>query len=196
MKNSRLLLVDDDGVALATFGKGLRDAGYSVNLAHSGEEALQLVTVEVPDLVILDMRMPGLSGIETAKRLGDLDIPVIFISAYNEEESVQGAVKEGALGYLVKPIDVSHAIPTIESALQRAYEFNDLRHTKNRLNNALETGNIVNVVVGMLMERHQLERKDAYELLRQKARSEQRKVKDVAEEWMTAWNTINQLTQK
>ena len=196
MKKSRLLLVDDDGVALATFGKGLKDAGYAVSLAHSGEEALRLVTVDMPDLAILDMRMPGLSGIETASQLSELEIPIIFISAYDDEEYVQGAVKGGALGYLLKPIDVPHAIPTIESALQRAHEFDDLRKTESRLSGALETGNVVNIVVGMLMERHQLARQEAYELLRSKARSEQRKVREVAEEWMAAWHTVNQFMRK
>lgn len=191
MKSARLLLADDDGVSLATFGKGLEGEGYQVRVAHSGEEALQLASEEAPDLAILDMRMPGLSGIETARELGKLGVPVIFISAYDDEEYVQGAVREGAMGYLLKPIDVLEAIPTIESALERARELNDLKVMESRLNNALDTGNIVNVAVGMLMERYRIEKPDAFDLLRRRARSEQRKVRDVAEEIMSAWATVN-----
>lgn len=191
MKSARLLLADDDGVSLATFGKGLEEEGYQVRVAHSGEEALQLASEEAPDLAILDMRMPGLSGVETARELGKLDVSVIFISAYDDEEYVQGAVREGALGYLLKPLGVSEAIPTIESALERAGELDGLKATESRLNNALDTGNIVNVVVGMLMERHRIEKSDAFDMLRRQARSEQRKVRDVAEEIMAAWATIN-----
>lgn len=194
MKSAGLLLADDDGVSLATFGKGLEDEGYQVRVAHSGEEALELASEEAPDLAILDMRMPGLSGIETARELGKLGVSVIFISAYDDEEYVQGAIREGALGYLLKPLGVSEAIPTIESALERADELDGLKATKSRLNNALDTGNIVNVAVGMLMERHRIEKSAAFDLLRRQARSEQRKVRDVAEEIMTAWATINRFT--
>ena len=118
---ARLLLVDDDGIVLATFGRGLKDAGYAVSIADNGEEGLRIASKEPPvDLAILDMRMPGLSGIETAHGLKQLGIPSIFLSAYDDEACVKQAVAGGALGYLVKPVDVEKAIPTIEAALKRA----------------------------------------------------------------------------
>ncbi|VAW64930.1 hypothetical protein MNBD_GAMMA11-1212, partial [hydrothermal vent metagenome] len=154
MKAKKILLVDDDGLVLSTFGKGLKDNGYRVSMVDSGEQAVRLVRNESSfDLAILDMRMPGLSGIETAKVLAQFNVPVIFLSAYDDEADVKQAVTEGALAYLVKPIDVEKAVPTIETALQRAMEIRVLRDTEIRLDSALETGNLVNVVVGILMER-------------------------------------------
>ncbi len=195
MKTKKLLLVDDDGLILATFGKGLKDIGYEVSLAYNGEQALRLAANEpLPDLAILETRMPGQSGLETAQGLRHLGIPSIFLSAYNDETCVKQAIAEGALGYLVKPVDVAKVIPTIETALKRAQEIQQLHDTNRRLDGALETGNLVNVVVGMLMERHHLGRQDAFELLRRKARSDRRKVKNVAEDILTAWDTFNQLT--
>lgn len=196
MKAKTLLLVDDDGLVRATFGKELRDAGYRINLADRGDVGLRIAADEAPDLAILDMRMPGLSGIETAHELRQLGIPTIFLSAYDDEEYVQQAIEEGALGYMVKPIDVAKAIPTIEAALERARELSEYAEKEKRLTGALDTGNIVNVVIGILMERHKIHRQDAFELLRGKARSEQRKVKDIAAEMLQAWETFNQLVEK
>ncbi len=194
MEAKKLLLVDDDGLVLATFGKELRDAGYFVRLADCGDEGLRIATQDPqPDLAILDIRMPGMTGIDTAKGLKQLGIPAIFLSAYDDDEYVQQAVTNGALGYMVKPIDVSKAIPTIEAALKRAKDLSEHQETEKRLSGALETGSVVNVVIGMLMERHSLGRQDAFELLRGKARSEQRKVKAVAEEALNAWETFNKL---
>jgi len=194
LKAKKLLLVDDDGLVLATFGKELRDAGYSVSLADRGDEGLRIAAQESPpDLAILDICMPGISGIETAQGLKQLGVPAVFLSAYDDEEYVKQAVDQGALGYMVKPIDVNKAIPTIEAALKRAKDLSYYEETEKRLTGAIETGSIVNVVVGMLMERHKLGRDDAFELLRAKARSEQRKVKSVADEALNAWETFNQL---
>ncbi len=192
MKMKKLLLVDDDGLVLSTFGKGLTDHGYNVVLSDNGEDALKIALKEQPiDLAILDMRMPGMSGIETAQGLKSLGIASIFLSAYNDKEHVKQAIDEGALGYLMKPIDVEKAFPAIESALLRAIEIQKLFDIKHRLDAALETSNQVNVVVGIFMERHRIERQDAFELLRMKARSSRRKVKDIAEEILTAWHTVN-----
>lgn len=194
MKTKKLLLVDDDGLILATFGKGLKDIGYEVSLAYSGEQALRLAGNEPPpDLAILEARMPGQSGLETAQGLKHLGIPSIFLSAYHDEICVKQAVAEGALGYLIKPVSVAQVIPTIETALKRAQEIQQLHEANKRLDGALETGNLVNVVIGMLMERHHLGRQDAFELLRKKARSDRRKVKNVAQDILAAWDTFNQL---
>ena len=192
MTLKKLLLVDDDGLILSTFGKGLSDHGYDVMLMDSGEEAVRVIeNGQDIDLAILDIRMPGLSGIETANLIKAFGVPSIFLSAYDDDEYVKKAVNAGGLGYLVKPVDVARAIPTIESALKRAREMQILLDTKERLDCALETGNQVNVVIGILMERHKLKRQQAFDLLRQNARSNRRKVKDVAQEYLDAWDIIN-----
>ena len=192
IEKSKLLLVDDDSFVLATFGAGLAHAGYEVLQAASGEEGLKLASMSGrPDLAILDMSMPGMSGIETASRLKQMGILSIILSAFADDDLVHKVGTEGALGYLVKPIDVGNAVPAIETALRRAEEMRELHVLNSRLDQALETANVVNVVVGIMMERHRLERQDAFELIRQKARSERRKVREVAKEILGAWDTFN-----
>lgn len=194
MRRKTLLLVDDDGLVLATMGRELRESGYDVLVADDGEKGLALAArTPPPDLAILDIRMPGISGIELAALLRQNGIASIFLTAYDDRTYVEQAIAEGALGYLVKPIDVGRIIPTIETALHRSAELERLREKARRLGSALETGNSVNVAVGMLMEHYRLERSEAYELLRRKARSERRKVKEVADEVMAAWEEIDLL---
>lgn len=188
----RLLLVDDDDLVRATFGKELADRGFEVLLADSGKRGLDIASETLPiDLAILDIRMPEMSGLELAKHLSGLGVPWIFLSAYDDSETVTLATEQGAMGYLVKPIDTSQAIPTIFSAIKRSKEINELVKAESRLSGALETGNLVNVAVGLLMERQKLEKDVAFELIRKKARDQQRKIKDVAQEILSAWEKIN-----
>ncbi len=194
MAQISLLLADDDEIILAVFSKGLRNAGYDVAEARSGEAALAIAAEKPIHLAILDVRMPGLSGIETARKMRELKVPVIFLSAYEGRKIVEAAVAEGALGYIIKPIDVAKVIPTIEAALDRANELKASKDAEDRLNSALDTGKIVNVAVGMVMERYRINQTEAFELLRQKARSERRKVREIAADMIHAWEVLNQLT--
>lgn len=187
----KLLLVDDDALVLATFSRGLRDAGYLVLVAATGEEALALVANDSPDLAILDIRMPGISGIDVSRHLQKHAVPVIHLSAYDDQETLNAALEQGALGYLVKPIDVAKAIPTIETALKRAVDLRKLQATEGRLTRALDTANVVNFAVGIISERHRLDRNRAFELIRDRARSERRKVKEIAREILDASDYIN-----
>lgn len=123
MPGSRLLFVDDDRLVLATVAKSLRDAGYAVRTADSGEAALTVAqAADQPfDLAVLDISMPGLSGIETAKRLqAEHGVPAMFLSAHGEREMVEQAANDGGLGFVVKPVDGVQLVAAIESALARA----------------------------------------------------------------------------
>jgi AmiR/NasT family two-component response regulator len=147
-------------------------------------------------MAILDMRMPGISGIETAQGLYNLGVPSMFLTAFNDQALVDQAITDGAMGYMLKPIDVDRAIPTIESAISRSRDIKELKDIKQRLESAIDASNLVNVVVGILMERHRLDRHKAYELLRHKARNERSKVTQVAEDILAGWDIFNQLTEK
>ena len=188
---AHILVVDDDRLILATLAKGLRQAGYQVSEANSGEDALRLASEVKPDLALLDMRMPGMSGIKLAQRLGSDEIPFIFLSAYGDAETVKQASKHGALGYLVKPLDVPQIIPSLEAGLARAAEIRQLREKEAQLGTALEAGRETSIAVGVLMERGRVDRQEAFETLRDYARSERRKVRDVAEDLINAVETIN-----
>jgi response regulator NasT len=189
---AHILAVDDERLVLASLVHGLRAAGYRVSGAASGEEALAMVEKVKPDLALLDMRMPGLSGLEVAERFAaDHGIPFVFLSAYGDRDVVEQAAQHGALGYLVKPLDVAPIIPTIEAALVRAAGIRELLETEAKLQLALESGREINTAVGLIMERRGLGRNEAFETLREHARSQRRKLREVAEEIVRAAEVVN-----
>ena len=186
-----ILVVDDDRLILATLSTGLRQAGYEVGEANSGDDALRLTTELKPDLALLDMRMPGMSGVELAQHLADQRIPFIFLSAYGDPEIVRQATELGALGYLVKPLELSQVIPSLEAALARAREIRGLHEKESQLSTALEGGRETSTAVGILMERRGLDRKEAFQALREHARAQRRRVSDAAAELVEAMETVN-----
>ncbi|MEQ1531604.1 MAG: response regulator [Methylococcales bacterium] len=177
---TKILVVDDDILVLATTCMGLTQAGYEVMQAEDGVLALQLCEQEKPDLALLDISMPAMNGFELAKILNKQMIPFIFLTAYSEQDLVKSAAALGAVGYLVKPIEISRIVPVLEVALMRADEYTKAGQTIENLVNNLEKNRAIDVSIGMLMERCQFSRVSAFEYLRKYARSKRMKVVEVA----------------
>lgn len=191
-ESKRILLVDDDRPILRSLAEGMRGAGYIVSEAESGTTALELVEHTQFDVAILDVRMPGMSGLDLAKALRQRsDLPFLFMSAHSEMDVVKDAAEYGALGYLLKPVAVSQVIPAIETVLARAQELKKLRETEAHLNVALASGREINIAIGIIMERNRVDRQAAFDILRISARSQRRKMNDLAEEFVKAAETLN-----
>lgn len=188
-----LLLVDDERLVLATLAQGLSKAGYAVNTAESVDEAEALLASgERPDLVILDVSMPGRNGLELAERLHSFDhIPFLLLTAYSDQAIVEQAAACGALGYLVKPVDTRQLVPAIEAALARAAELRSLRMTGQQLQNALDGEREISIAVGITMVQYRLGRKAAFELLRKTARSQSRRLAELAIDVIKASEGLN-----
>ena len=188
-----LLLVEDDRLVLSTTAGGLRHAGYQVVCAESAEEAERwLASGARPDLAILDVRMQGQGGLALAARLSQLDhIPFIMLSAYGEAAMVEQASQSGALAYLVKPQDIQQLLPVVEAALSRASELAGLRLRERQLQVALDTERSVNVATGIVMMEYKLTRQAAFTLLREAARSQRRKLAELADEVISARNVLS-----
>lgn len=177
----RIFLVDDDRLVLATLASGIEASGYTVAKAGSGEEALAMVDSFNPHLVVMDICLPGISGIETARRMRDQrDVPVIFLSAYDAPEAVRESITLGGMTYLVKPITVTQLVPAIENAIARAEDIRTLLSSEENLSVALKQGRETSVAIGILMERHQLSAEAAFDLLRTHARNTRTKTSVVA----------------
>lgn len=184
---ARILLVDDDPLILTTLGRGLEQRGYDVTTADEAEEAISAVQGKSLDMAILDVRMEGKSGLEVARYISEHSVvPFIFLSAYGDDEVVRLAVAEGALCYLVKPIELDQIIPVIKAAMERGREIHQLRERQDQLKNALEGDRIVSVAIGIIMERFTLAEREAFESLRSRARNERRKLVHIARELVQA----------
>lgn len=189
-----ILFVDDDLLVLSTLADALRNAGYEVSAAASGEEALRLAAESRPEIALLDMRMSKMNGEELAIRLREqFEVPCLFLTAYGDEEAVALATKAGALGYLVKPLDVGQIVPAIEAARGQAVEAARRHRQSVRLAQALASSRETGAAVGLIMERKQLRMNEAFGLLRRMARSQRRKVGEVARELLRAAETLNAL---
>ena len=174
MSKVKILIADDDRVVLFTLAEGLREADFDVIEARDGLQALDLCRSEAPALALLDIRMPGLDGLELARRLREeTSVPFLFFSAYSDEAFVRHAVESGALGYLLKPLNVPALLPMVHTALARSRDFSGLQ-------DALASNRTIATAVGMLMHAEGLDQPAAFEKLRQQARGQRRKLEDVA----------------
>jgi len=121
--SEKILIVDDDPQLVQLIGYKLYAEGYQTVVAHSGEEALQLVEREQPDLVILDVMMPGMSGIEVCSLLrGDpatANLPIIILSARTQVPHRIEGLQAGADEYLTKPISLKEMVARVEALLER-----------------------------------------------------------------------------
>ena len=177
----RILIVEDDPLVLAMLAEGLEMSGYAVATAISGENALALFDTIHPDLVVMDICLPGISGIETMQQLREKsDLPVIFLTALNQDETTHEAIKAGAHVYVVKPISLKQLVPMIETALARAADLRKLRTTGENLVTALRQSRDVSIAIGILIERHNISGEEAFERLRKHARSTRRRITEVA----------------
>lgn len=190
-----ILVVDDDRLVLATLAEGLRLAGYRVTGATSGDGALLIAKNEGPDLALLYVRVSGMDGIELSRRLRDqAGVPSLYISADRDQHMVKRAAEEGALGYLVKPVEIEQIVPSIEVALARAGEVRNLRKTEEQLNTALASSREISMAVGLLMMHDRLSCDQAFELLRGRARSQRRTVRELAIDLLNSAENLNALS--
>ncbi len=183
-----ILLVDDDRLILSSLSSCLKSANFNVSTAESVDEAEVWLDHNIqPDLVLLDFSMPERPGIELSTKLKEKDnTPFIMLSAYSEKETINLASEAGAIGYLVKPVNISQVLPAIETAISRNQDLKKLRKSSDMLQTALDSDRAVSVAIGILMEKHTLSNKDAFENIRTHARSNHRKLIDVANEIIKA----------
>jgi len=119
----RVLVVDDTLANIGIVINMLADEGLEVQIATGGEKALELIAIYPPDLVLLDVRMPGIDGFETYRRLrameGREDLPVIFVTAKGDVEMESKGAAMGGIDYVTKPIQREVLLALVRSRLQR-----------------------------------------------------------------------------
>ena len=118
MPGKRILAVDDDPLILRLLQVNLEIEDYDVLLAHDGQEAVEVAEREHPDLILLDVMMPRMDGLQACKKLKEnpdvKDIPVVFLSAKAQQEDIDEGLALGAADYLTKPFEPDQLIAVIE----------------------------------------------------------------------------------
>ena len=167
----RVLVVDDDRLVLATLVHGLQQAGYTVIDADNGDDAILLARQERPELALLDIRMEGKSGFDVAAYLRDVShIPFMFLSAFSDADTVARASELGAVGYLIKPLDVAQIVPQVHAVMARVRAGTlTVAKTDAAAEPASTPAEIMAMAVGIVMHRFSLDRRAAGQRLQRLA---------------------------
>ncbi|WP_116051631.1 ANTAR domain-containing response regulator [Amycolatopsis palatopharyngis] len=179
----RVLVAEDEALIRLDLVEMLREEGYEVvGEAGDGEEAINLAVDLKPDLVILDVKMPKLDGIEAASRItSDRIAPVVILTAFSQRDLVERAREAGTMAYLVKPFAKRDLVPAIELAVSRFAELQALESEVAGLNERLETRKVIDRAKGLLMTAQGLTEPDAFRWIQRTAMDRRTTMKAVAE---------------
>ena len=179
----RIVIAEDEAIIRLDLKESLEEEGYEVvGETGRGDEAVELVRELKPDLVILDIKMPGMDGLSAAREItSEREAAVLILTAFSQRDLIAKAQSAGALAYLVKPFQKTDLVPAIEVALARFNEMKVLAQSVQSLEEQLETRKLVERAKGYLMDRHGMAETDAFTFIRTNAMRERLKLKDAAQ---------------
>ncbi|MBW4719941.1 ANTAR domain-containing response regulator [Saccharothrix obliqua] len=179
----RVLVAEDEALIRLDLVEMLREEGYEVaGQAADGDEAVTLAEQLRPDLVIMDVKMPKVDGIEAAGAIAAKRIaPVVILTAFSQRELVERARDAGAMAYLVKPFAKRDLVPAIELAMSRFAELQALENEVAGLTERLETRKVVERAKGLLMSKQGLSEPEAFRWVQRTAMDRRTTMKAVAE---------------
>jgi AmiR/NasT family two-component response regulator len=183
LDRTRIIIADDESLIRMDLREMLANLGYLVvGEVGDGRSAVNLARELRPDVVIMDIKMPDMDGIDAAKILTEERIaPVILLTAYSQKDLVERAKEAVVVGYMVKPFREADLVPAIEVALARFKEFEALHKEANDLQLALETRKLVDRAKGILMDSQGLSESDAFRKIQKMSMNTRKPMKEVAE---------------
>jgi response regulator NasT len=192
MRRLRILTVEDEAPVADSLNAGLVALGHQiVGTAKDGAEAVESASKYHPDLILMDIRMPGIDGIEATKEiLAQRAVPIVLLSAYGDEELARRASEAGVMAYLLKPVDLRQLHSTIEVAFARFEKLVALDQEVTTLKEALETRKLVEKAKGIVMERLNLPEAKAFQLLQERSRSQRISLKALASKILEAEDVL------
>ncbi|MCS7259949.1 MAG: response regulator [Anaerolineae bacterium] len=182
-ERTRIIIAEDESIIRTELREMLTSLGYLViGEVGDGRSAVNLARELRPDIVIMDIKMPDMDGIEAAKILTAEQIaPVILLTAYSQQDLVERAREAGVVAYLVKPFQEADLAPAIEVALARFKEFQALRKEVADLKLAFETRKLVDRAKGILMDTQGLTEADAFRKIQKMSMNLRKPMREVAE---------------
>ncbi|EIC91322.1 response regulator receiver and ANTAR domain-containing protein [Candidatus Aquiluna sp. IMCC13023] len=170
----RVIVAEDEALIRMDVVATLQEAGYEVvGEAGDGEEAVRLAIELMPDLMIMDIKMPKLDGISAAEKISEHKIPVVLLTAFSQADLVKRAADAGAMAYVTKPFKPSDLLPAIQIALSRSEELFALETEIADLNERLETRKLMDRAKGLLQSKMKLSEPEAFRWI-QKASMDRR----------------------
>jgi AmiR/NasT family two-component response regulator len=179
----RVVVADDESIIRMDLREMLTGLGYAVvGEAGDGQTAVNVAREVRPDLVIMDIKMPEMDGIEAAKALTEERIaPVLLLTAFSQHELIARAKEAGVVGYIVKPFREAELVPAIEVAVARFGEFRALEREASDLRDQIETRKLVERAKGVLMESGGLKEADAFRRIQKLSMDTRKSMREIAE---------------
>ena len=179
----RLVIADDESLIRMNLKETLVSLGYLVvGEAGDGVSVVNLARELRPDLVIMDIKMPKLDGIQAAKMLTEDKIaPVLLLTAYSDRELVDRAREAGVVNYIVKPFSDAELLPAIEIAMARYAEFQEIDKKIGDLQETLETRKLVERAKGVLMDTQGLKEQEAFRKIQQLSMNTRKSMREIAQ---------------
>jgi response regulator NasT len=179
--DKRVVIADDESIIRLDLKEILEADGYLVvGEAARGDDALAMIQELKPDLAILDVKMPGLDGIEVAKQIKDLGITVVLLTAFSQRALIESARDAGVVAYLVKPFRSSELLPKLAAILNPLDTEKEATVTPS-VDDKIETRDIVQRAKEKLMADRSLSEPDAFEIIQQSAMKSRSRMRDVAQ---------------
>ncbi len=183
MESVKVVIAEDEAIIRLDLRETLESSGYEVVAdTGRGDEAIELVSEHKPDVVILDVKMPGMDGIQVAREIAAAeDTAVVILTAFSQRELIDEAVDAGALAYLVKPYQQSDLVPAIEIARRRHQEMRELTDQAKTLEDRLQARKVIEKAKGQLVDNCSMSENDAFKFIQKTAMSEREAMVDIAE---------------
>jgi response regulator NasT len=187
----RILIAEDETIIRLDLRTLLEKAGHEVVAeARDGEEAVALAAEHDPDLIVMDVRMPHLDGIEAARQISNRrPVPIVMLTAYAEEDLVTRASEAGAFAYLVKPFREVDLLPALNTARARFEELSALREEAADLVEALASRKAVERAKGILMRKDGIDEAEAFRRIRAASQKTGRTMRVVADALIATFET-------
>jgi len=180
---TRIVIAEDEAIIRLDLRETLEEEGYEVvGDCGRGDEAVALVKEKNPDVAILDIKMPVMTGLEAAKLIAATRIcPVVMLTAFSQREIIEQARDAGALAYLVKTFQKSDLVPAIELAIARFAEMQALTGEVAALGAQLEIRKLVDRAKGILLDKYAMNENDAFTYIQKLAMSERVKMGEISQ---------------
>ena len=186
-----VIVAEDEAIIRLDIVETLKESGFDViGQAGDGAEAVRLALELKPQLVLMDIKMPGTDGLQAAEILKEHKVPVVLLTAFSSPELVERASEAGVYSYVVKPFNPSNLIPALRIALSLHERMSTAANELDEMNEKLETRKLVDRAKGLLTEKMKLNEPEAFRWIQKASMDRRLSMRQVA------LTVIEQLAEK
>lgn len=190
----KIVMGDDDLQLAISIRDAIHLAGHNVvGIGTDAASVIEMCELHCPDVAILDMEMPG-SGLAAARKISELNIPVVFLTAYDDSSNINAAIKAGAIEFLIKPVNTKSIISTCKVAIEKSKRWRELNNQLRDTEQKLADRKILERAKGILMKNQGINEGEAYRHLQAEASRKQVTIVSLAKVIIEADDILSKLS--